>query len=82
LRRVGGSAQEAALPVDLDQHASATRYLDLDLEASPSLYDVLTCAQSTPRASSKTTFGTDVLPSHIVPAGNGGSAGPQAALPP
>ena len=30
------------LIVDLDQQASATRYLDLDPEASPNLYEVFT----------------------------------------
>jgi chromosome partitioning protein len=30
------------LIVDLDQQASATRYLDLDPDQSPSLYDVFT----------------------------------------
>jgi chromosome partitioning protein len=53
------------LIVDLDQQASSTRYLDLDAEATPSLYDVFygtRTAQSTIR---QTKFGIDVLPSHV-----------------
>src|SRR5262249_6209658 len=54
------------LLVDLDQQASATRYLDLDPEASPSLYDVFTGAKSTQAAIKHTKFGIDVLPSHLL----------------
>lgn len=54
------------LLVDLDQQASATRYLDLDPDASPSLYDVFTGARSAQATIRKTTFGIDVLPSHIL----------------
>jgi chromosome partitioning protein len=54
------------LLVDLDQQASATRYLDLDPDASPSLYDVFTGAKSAQATIRKTTFGIDVLPSHIL----------------
>jgi chromosome partitioning protein len=53
------------LLVDLDQQASSTRYLDLDPEASPSLYDVFTGAKSAQATIRKTKFGIDVLPSHI-----------------
>ena len=38
------------LVVDLDQQASATRYLDLDPEQSPNLYDVFTGAKPAPLA--------------------------------
>jgi chromosome partitioning protein len=54
------------LLVDLDQQASATRYLDLDPDASPSLYDVFTGAKSAQATIRKTKFGIDVLPSHIL----------------
>src|SRR5215471_2396562 len=54
------------LLVDLDQQASATRYLDLDPEATPSLYDVFTGAKSAQAAIRTTNFGIDVLPSHIL----------------
>src|SRR5207302_4212107 len=54
------------LLVDLDQQASATRYLDLDPEATPSLYDVFTGVKSAQAAIRKTKFGIDVLPSHLL----------------
>src|SRR5438876_7209631 len=54
------------LLVDLDQQASATRYLDLDPEATPSLYEVFTGAKSAQAAIRKTKFGIDVLPSHLL----------------
>lgn len=54
------------LLVDLDQQASATRYLDLDPDASPSLYDVFTGAKSAQATIRKTKFGIDALPSHIL----------------
>lgn len=54
------------LLVDLDQQASSTRYLDLDPEASPSLYDVFTGAKSAQATIRKTKFGIDVLPFHIL----------------
>lgn len=53
------------LLVDLDQQASATRYLDLEPEATPSLYDVFTGAKSAQATIRKTKFGIDVLPSHM-----------------
>lgn len=52
------------LLVDLDQQASATRYLDP--EASPSLYDVFTGTKSAQAAIRPTKFGIDVLPSHVL----------------
>jgi len=54
------------LLVDLDQQASSTRYLDLDPEASPSLYDVFTGGKSAQATIRHTKFGIDVLPSHVL----------------
>src|SRR6266702_6028504 len=57
---------QRVLVVDLDQQASATRYLDLDPDATPSLYEVFTGAKSAQAAIRKTKFGIDVLPSHLL----------------
>jgi len=54
------------LVVDLDQQASATRYLDLDPDQSPNLYDVFMGAKPAQLAIRKTNFGIDVLSSHIL----------------
>ena len=54
------------LLIDLDQQASATRYLDLDPEQSPSLYEVFLGGISAQTAIHKTKFGIDVLPSHVL----------------
>lgn len=54
------------LLVDLDQQASATRYLDLDPEQSPSLYEVFMGAKPAALAIRKTNFGIDVLSSHVL----------------
>src|SRR5205809_3910823 len=54
------------LLVDLDQQASATRYLDLDPEASPNLYEVFTGAKPAALAIRQTRAGIDVLPSHVL----------------
>src|SRR5581483_3727246 len=54
------------LLVDLDQQASATRYLDLDPEGSPSLYDVFMGAKSAQSTIRHTKWGIDVLPSHVL----------------
>lgn len=54
------------LLVDLDQQASATRYLDVDPEQTPSLYEVFTGAQSAQSVIRQTKFGIDVLPSHVL----------------
>lgn len=54
------------LLVDIDQQASATRYLDLDPEHSPSLYEVFLGAKSAQAVIKKTKFGIDVLPSHVL----------------
>src|SRR5579872_1715036 len=54
------------LLVDLDQQASATRYLDLDPEQSPNLYDVFMRTKPAQLAVRKTKFNIDVLSSHIL----------------
>lgn len=54
------------LLADLDQQASATRYLDLDPEASPNLYDVFMGAKPAALAVRKTKAGIDILPSHVL----------------
>src|SRR5438309_7193257 len=54
------------LLVDLDQQASATRYLDLDPEKSPNLYDVFMGAKPAQLALRKTRFNIDVLSSHVL----------------
>ncbi len=54
------------LLVDLDQQASATRYLDLDPEQSPNLYDVFMGAKPAQLAIRKTRFNVDVLSSHVL----------------
>src|SRR5436309_9798914 len=54
------------LLVDLDQQASATRYLDLDPEKSPNLYDVFMGAKPAQLALRKTRYNIDVLTSHIL----------------
>ncbi len=54
------------LLVDLDQQASATRYLDLDPDQSPNLYDVFTGTKPAALAIRKTAAGIDVLASHVL----------------
>src|SRR6266511_1957003 len=54
------------LLVDLDQQASATRYLGLDADASPNLYEVFMGAQQAQLAVRPTKFGVDVLTSHVL----------------
>src|SRR4051812_16053673 len=54
------------LVVDLDQQASATRYLDLDPDASPNLYEVFMRTQQAPLAIRKTKHNIDVLSSHVL----------------
>src|SRR3954453_6764865 len=49
------------LLVDLDQQASATRYLDLDPEQSPSLYKVYMGVKPAALAIKHTKFGVDML---------------------
>src|SRR5689334_5250055 len=58
------SKGKKVLVVDLDQQASATRYLDLDPEASPSLYEVFTGNQQATLAIRKSKNDIDVLASH------------------
>jgi chromosome partitioning protein len=54
------------LLADLDQQASATRYLGLDPDQSPSLYDVFLGTKPSALAVRKTKFGIDVLPGHVL----------------
>src|SRR5690348_5243734 len=54
------------LLVDLDQQASATRYLDLDPELSPNLYEVYMGMKSAALAIRKSKSGVDVLTSHVL----------------
>ena len=54
------------LLIDLDQQASSTRYLGLDPEQSPNLYDVFMGTKPAPLAIRHTKFGVDVLPSHVL----------------
>ncbi len=54
------------LLVDLDQQASATRYLDLDPEQSPNLYEVFLGLKPAALAVRRTRFGIDVLSSHVL----------------
>lgn len=52
------------LLVDLDQQSSATRYLNLEPEQSPNLYDVFMGTKPAPLAIRHTKFDIDVLSSH------------------
>src|SRR3954470_1733904 len=54
------------LVIDLDQQASATRYLDLDPDASPNLYEVFMGTQQASLAVRKARSGIDVLSSHVL----------------
>jgi chromosome partitioning protein len=54
------------LLVDLDQQASATRYVDLDHEASPNLYEVFMGVKPIALAPRASSFGFDVLTSHVL----------------
>src|SRR6266536_3684178 len=54
------------LLIDLDQQASATRYLDLDPEQSPNLYEVFMGAKPAQLAIRKTRSHIDVLASHVL----------------
>jgi len=58
--------EKRVLLVDLDQQASATRYLDLDPEQSPNLYEVFMGAKPAALAIRKTKTGIDVLASHVL----------------
>jgi chromosome partitioning protein len=52
------------LLIDLDQQASATRYLNLEPEAFPNLYEVFMDLKPAALAIRQTKFGVDVLSSH------------------
>ena len=58
--------RQRVLLIDLDQQASATRYLDLDPDQSPSLYEVFRGTASAATTIRKTKAGVDVLPSHLL----------------
>lgn len=57
---------QRVLLVDLDQQASATRYLDLDPEHAPNLYEVFMGTRSAALAIRSTRVGIDVLASHVL----------------
>lgn len=52
------------LVIDLDQQAQATKYLGLDHETTPSVYEVLSGMRSAVSAIRQTAWGVDVLSSH------------------
>jgi chromosome partitioning protein len=54
------------LLIDLDQQASSTRYLDLDPDQSPNLYEVFTGTKPAALAIRHTHVGIDVLTSHVL----------------
>src|SRR2546427_8450784 len=54
------------LLVDLDQQASATRYLDLEPDQSPNLYDVFMRTKPAQLAIRHTKFNIDVLTSNVL----------------
>lgn len=54
------------LLIDLDQQASATRYLDLDPDQSPNLYEVFMGTKPAALSIRKSKWGIDVLSSHIL----------------
>src|SRR5215208_6318001 len=55
---------QKVLLVDLDQQASATRYLGLDPQASPNLYEVFVGVKAAALAPRPTKAGVDVIASH------------------
>ncbi len=57
---------QRVLLIDLDQQASATRYLDLDPEQSPNLYEVFMGVKPPALAIRTTRFGVDALTSHLL----------------
>jgi chromosome partitioning protein len=54
------------LLVDLDQQASSTRYLDLEPDQSPNLYEVFMGTKQAQLAIRQTKFKIDVLASHVL----------------
>ena len=54
------------LLIDLDQQASATRYLDVDPESAPSLYHVFTGSVQPATAIRKTKYKVDLLSSSVL----------------
>lgn len=57
---------KSVLLIDLDQQASATRYLDLDPERPPNLYQVFMGTVQPGTAIQKTKFGIDMLTSNVM----------------
>ncbi|MFN8472262.1 MAG: ParA family protein [Anaerolineae bacterium] len=60
------SKGKRVLLIDLDQQASATRYLDLDPEGTPNLYEVFIGLKSPALAIRKSVHKIDVLTSHVL----------------
>jgi chromosome partitioning protein len=60
------SKGKKVLVIDLDQQASATRYLDLDPDGSPNLYGVFTGTHQASLAIRKNKHGIDMLTSHVL----------------
>lgn len=54
------------LLIDLDQQASATRYMNLDPDTAPNLYHVFTGNTQAANAIKKTEFGVDMLSSNVL----------------
>jgi len=52
------------LIVDLDQQAQATKYLGIDPESTPSVYEVFSGMRSATMAIRRTGWGIDILSSH------------------
>ena len=58
--------KQKVLLVDLDQQASATRYLDIDPDSSPNLYQVYMGAKPAALAMRKTRYNIHLLSSHLM----------------
>jgi chromosome partitioning protein len=58
--------KKKVLLIDLDQQASATRYLDIDPEHSPNLYEVFMGTRPVALAIRQTSARIDVLSSHVL----------------
>src|SRR5262245_5984945 len=57
--------KKSVLLIDLDQQASATRYLDIDPDQSQSLHDVFTRGVPLSNIIQKSALGIDVVPSNV-----------------
>lgn len=58
--------KQRTLLIDLDQQASTTRYMNLNPDSTPSLYQVFTGAIQPANAIQKTAFNVDVLTSNVL----------------